>query len=304
MEMMEDLRRDFEKYGFVRIPATIFSLSSAQVTDLQKEFERLFSEEYDTGIYPDEIHWRRGISKENAVREICNGWKASRVVKNVVGSEALGKLAADLMLWQSSRIGQDDCLHKPPNSNAVGFHQDGAYISDNFLPRENNCLTMWIALDDADEENGALQYCPGSHKWINKSTSKDVTESSFHVGDHNDHFQSLRKAASNAGVDVEEAVASVQTIPVKAGQMLVHHQNVWHGSASNQSQTRLRRSLVSHILNGNVIWRSDSKPHYIYGRYFIRGESVPREDFFPFTYSRDPKHKRTEWLLDDTTTNT
>ena len=296
---MEDVRRDFLKNGFARIPPSIFSLSAKQVESLRNEFERLFAGEYETGIYPDEIHWRKGISRESAVREICNGWKANHEVAAIVGSECLGKLACDVMSWQSSRIGQDDCLHKPTNSNAVGFHQDGAYISDNFLPRENNCLTMWIALDDADEENGALQYCPGSHRWAGSDTSKDVSDASFHVGDSDDHFQSLRKAALNAGLDPEEALAAVQTIPVAAGQLLVHHQDVWHGSASNISQNRVRRALVAHLVNGEVTWRTDARPHYIYGRYYIRGESVPRDDFFPVTFIRDGSNKkRTGWLLD------
>lgn len=31
----------------------------------------LFRGEFETGVYPDEIHWREGISKEDAPREVC-----------------------------------------------------------------------------------------------------------------------------------------------------------------------------------------------------------------------------------------
>ena len=30
------------------------------------------------------------------------------------------------------------------------------YISENFRPLENNSVTVWIALDDADEETGVV----------------------------------------------------------------------------------------------------------------------------------------------------
>ena len=75
--------------------------------------------------------------------------------------------------------------------------------------------------------------------------------------------------------------------------MIVHHQNVWHGSGPNISNTRHRRALVIHLLNGNVKWNISNErrpyyPNYIYGRYYIRNESIPREDFFPYTY-----HKKT-----------
>ena len=39
---------------------------------------------------------------------------------------------------------------------------DSAYISRQFCPSSNNSVTVWIALDDADEERGIVEYAPGS----------------------------------------------------------------------------------------------------------------------------------------------
>jgi ectoine hydroxylase-related dioxygenase (phytanoyl-CoA dioxygenase family) len=228
------------------------------------------------------------------------------VIRDVVCSEALGKLAASIMGWNSTRIGQDDVIHKPPLSSAVGFHQDGAYISDNFLPSTNNCLTLWIALDDADEENGALQYAPGSHLWPYQPVDT-VAESSFHAisdkieensnsSEKDVHFIPLREAAKLAGKDPDEVQNAVKTIQVGAGEMVVHHQQLWHGSGPNRSKIRTRRALVAHLINGQVQWRTSPPPHYIYGRYFIRGESFPREDFLPILYSDEMDVQRTSWL--------
>ena len=310
-EVIQKLKEDLQTNGFVRIPISVFCLDSQSITSLQTAFSRLFDGVYETGIYHDEIHWRRGISRENATREICNGWKADRTVAQHVGSSALGQLACHLMGWTSSRLGQDDVLEKTPRSGPVGFHQDGAYISDNFYPTKNNCLTMWMALDDADSENGALQYAPGSHLWkdrvagptipgnssssdnnnnnnINNTNNKGGLASlSFHVKEDQDHMTSLRQAAISAGIDPVQAVASVVTVPVKKGEMVVHHQDTWHGSGPNISSNRHRRALVVHLLDGGVRWRSDQKPHYIYGRYYIQGEDVPRQDFFPMTYNKE-----------------
>ena len=296
MEVIQNLKEDLQTDGFVRIPPAVFCLDSNSITSLKMAFSRLFDGTYETGIYPDEIHWRKGISREDATREICNGWKADRTVAKHVCSSEVGELACHLMGWTSSRLGQDDVLHKTPQSGPVGFHQDGAYISDNFVPTKNNCLTMWLALDDADSENGALQYAPGSHLWKDRivvptttgnsssSDRADTASLSFHVGEGQDHMTSLRQAAITAGIDPVRAVASVVTVPVKKGEMVVHHQDVWHGSGPNTSPIRHRRALVAHVLDGSVRWRSDKKPHYIYGRYYIQGEDVPRQDFFPFTY--------------------
>ncbi len=297
---MEELKEEFDRQGYVKIPPNIFSLSAETLSELKSEFQALFDGQYETGIYPDEIHWRPGISKETATRELCNAWKASPKIASVVCSEKLGSLACDLMGWTASRIGQDDVIHKPSLSNAIGFHQDGTYISDNFFPRENNSLTLWIALDDADAENGALQYAAGSHHWVavdSKVTDgQGVVGSSFHVGMEDDHLAALRNAAHLAGKDVEEVEELVYTVSVKAGEMIVHHQDVWHGSGPNVSKSRQRRALVVHLINGEARWRDQPKPHYIYGRYFIRGESLPREDFFPITYTTSETLARTPWL--------
>lgn len=318
-----DLRAALDRDGFVRIPPDVFRLDKQTLTALRDEFQKLFSGFYETGVYPDEIHWRKGISRPDLTRELCNAWKASRLVRRVVCHETLAELAARLMGWSHVRLAQDDVIHKPPppvssssqepgsslHSAVVGFHQDGAYIADNFLPQQNNCLTMWIALDDADEEHGALQYAPGSHKWPFHEMARDVS-ASFHVAADETkdeiagqlqpkHLDPLVEAAQRAGQDPRVVLQSVQTVAVPAGGLVVHHQQTWHGSGPNRSQQdppRPRRALVAHLLNGEVQWRTEPPPHYIYGRYRIRGESVPREDFFPILYSSQPKIDRTAWL--------
>jgi len=78
---------------------------------------------------------------------------------------------------------------------------------------------MWIALDDANEENGALQYAPGSHLWHTAATgsglpANNVSASSFHVsagdGINNDscgsfsHMASLRRAAQRAALTLNK----------------------------------------------------------------------------------------------------
>ena len=309
---IKSLREEFRTNGYVRIPPSVFCLDHDTVASCRQAFADLFDGKFETGIYPDEIHWRKGISREDATKEICNGWKANRsVIAKVVCSKALGKLACAIMEWESCRLGQDDVIDKPPASalaqakSPVGFHQDGAYISDNFVPLEDNCLTMWMALDDADKETGALQYAPGSHLWTtkqqqsinggikgapttNNAPAADASSLSFHVAEGDDYMTSLRKAAMDAGVDPTTAVASVVTVPAATGQLIIHHQNTWHGSGPNTSPTKHRRALVAHLVRGDVEWNLSSepqRPHYIYGRYYLRGERVPRDDFFPFTYT-------------------
>ena len=285
---------------------------------------KLFRGEFDTGIYPDEWHWREGISYPNATREMCNSWKSSRCIASIVLSEKLGEFIAQVMKWPSIRIAQDDLIWKPPSCpvgddkrktfnriDTVGFHQDSAYISTQFEPYENNSVTLWIALDDADEYTGCVEYAEGSHEWRpilhqkdkargkSDSSSEEVDGiASFHSSDENSYRDGLKIAAKHAGIS--NYCNMIKSSPTKEGYAILHHQDVWHGSGPNLSTTRHRRALVAHYIRGDANFRDgsnsrDSGPFanatYIYGRYKRYGRLDLDESFFPVIWP-----DRTEWI--------
>ena len=320
---------------------------------------KLFRGEFDTGTYPDEWHWREGISKPNAAREMCNAWKSSRTVASIVLNERLGQFIAQVMGWDSVRISQDDLVWKPPSlqqqsssssssssveatvdttlqckSNridTVGFHQDSAYISTQFEPYKNNSVTLWMALDDADKENGCVEYAVGSHKWrpllhqqkmdeggdsvIAPSEDEETTTgaigdeiSSFHSSDETSYRDGLSLAAKLARVTNPHD--TIESAPTKEGYAILHHQDMWHGSGPNLSTTRHRRALVAHYIQGDVTFRESAKKNnndgtrnnngpfgnatYIYGRYKRYNSLELDESFFPIIYG----DARTVWLDD------
>ena len=74
----------------------------------------LFRGKFDTNIYPDEWHWRQGVSRNDAAREMFNPCKSSRAIASIVFQEQLGQFVAGVMGWDSVRIAQDDIVWKPP----------------------------------------------------------------------------------------------------------------------------------------------------------------------------------------------
>ena len=81
-------RARFRRDGFLLIPSLI---PRAQAERLRGRYAALFAGDFPTKQYPDEWHWREGISREDVTREICNGWKCDREVAAVALSEALGR---------------------------------------------------------------------------------------------------------------------------------------------------------------------------------------------------------------------
>lgn len=282
---IKNLSPELQKNGYAATSFPILSVTECQ--SIKDEIPKLFRGEFDTGVYPDEWHYREGISLENVTREICNAWKSSSCIASIVLNEDIGRLISELMDWDAVRLAQDDIIWKTPlkddntNSgvddtcsssnqgiNTVGFHQDSAYISTQFSPQENNSVTVWFALDDVYEENGCLEYVTGSHLWRpilhqiqEKKSDNDSTNlpsESFHSLDENSYRNSIHVAATYAGVEgnVEDLI---QKVPVPMGHAIVHHQDVWHGSGPNLSKSLHRRALVAHYLKGDIKFREDDR---------------------------------------------
>ena len=75
-------------------------------------------------------------------------------------SPSLGCAAADYCHGLLARLPKT-MSYGSAGAGGIGYHQTPR-ISDQFVPRDE--ITIWIALDDADEVNGAVQYAVGSHK--------------------------------------------------------------------------------------------------------------------------------------------
>jgi len=99
-------------------------------------------------------------------------------------------------------------------------HQDN-YL---FCIKGGNALTVWVALDPAGEENGALYYHDGSHRAGIVSHVK-----SFAPG-----------TSQRVADDVDLSDYPIVMPTLEPGDVLVHHSEIVHGSQANTSQ-RSRR---------------------------------------------------------------
>ena len=120
----DDLRT-FDADGFVEIGLV---LDSKLIERLHERFERLFAGEFETGTAPDEVNWQLGESDPSLTRQICNAWKADRLIAATVLDERLGAAVARLARWPGARIVQDNVIWKPPGARSLGFHRDNAYL--------------------------------------------------------------------------------------------------------------------------------------------------------------------------------
>ena len=124
---------------------------------------------------------------------------------------------------------EDEALYKPANNGGViPWHQDNAY----WRCQPADLVSIWIALDNADEENGCMNVIPGSH------VSGVVEHSRAKTGDGN-----TSAILQTSQVDDSKAVS----IPLSAGHAMVHHCLMFHTTLPNYS-SRDRRAMVIHYM--------------------------------------------------------
>jgi ectoine hydroxylase-related dioxygenase (phytanoyl-CoA dioxygenase family) len=141
---------------------------------------------------------------------------------------------------------QDHVIAKTPGATgAIHWHQDYAY-----WPLDAPAgLTLWIALDDADGDNGCLRYRPGTHRLGERRAADFV-----------DGGATMPRRPDLAPLDDDLGGGDAIAVPVLAGHAIVHHPLVWHMSAGNAS-SRPRRAWSITWLAPDVRWDPAHAPH-------------------------------------------
>jgi ectoine hydroxylase-related dioxygenase (phytanoyl-CoA dioxygenase family) len=107
------------------------------------------------------------------------------------------------------------------------WHQDAPYWP---ILAPMTEVSAWVALDDADVDNGCMSMVPGSHLWGNNI---DFIHTLKNFEDMPSHFN---------GHEIQVVVC-----PVKKGEVHFHHALTWHGSHANTSG-RPRRAIALHCM--------------------------------------------------------
>jgi ectoine hydroxylase-related dioxygenase (phytanoyl-CoA dioxygenase family) len=97
---------------------------------------------------------------------------------------------------------------------------------------------VWVALEDIDEENGPIIYCPGSHK-LPEVTMQDVGKGITHEN-YIFYEEYIEKKM------VSENSLSTETACLKKGQAIIWHGNLLHGGSHHKDKQRTRHSMVTH----------------------------------------------------------
>jgi phytanoyl-CoA hydroxylase len=147
----------------------------------------------------------------------------------------------------------------PPGKGGQGWHQDSCYIKTH----PDTLVGAWIALEQADEENGCLWVVPGSNHEpiyppdgvgggnVHALDSFGDLNAVQNVSHLDDNINTLSKVVANYPPPI--------SVPLNAGDVLFFHSHLLHRSFPNKTTDRFRRSYVCHYCNARslVPWDHD-----------------------------------------------
>ncbi|MDD5198808.1 MAG: phytanoyl-CoA dioxygenase family protein [Terrimicrobiaceae bacterium] len=125
-----------------------------------------------------------------------------------------GILGPNFFMWASSFF-----IKEPFSKAVVGWHQDAYY----WPMKPQHSVTVWLAFDDVDAENGAMKIIPGSHK------------GGVIKHKHSGQTDSVLTLELESGMFREDTAVQFK---LKAGELSLHDDRAIHGSPANPSARR------------------------------------------------------------------
>jgi phytanoyl-CoA hydroxylase len=222
MEHMHDSPtslRQFEEAGYVALRQFVHG---DELVELSNQVDR-FIQQIVPGL-PREHVFYEDVNDASTLKQIQHMSQHDSWFHDLWSTGRVRKLAEELL--EGPVVPKNlQYFCKPPGiGQPTPPHQDGFY----FMLDPCEAVTMWLALDEVDEENGCVRYVRGSHQRGLR-----------------DHTRTQTLGFSQGLVDypTESDLSEEVAVCAQPGDLLAHHALTIHRADGNQSQNRPRRAL-------------------------------------------------------------
>lgn len=254
----------FHEQGYL---AGLQLLDSSQVEVLRGELAEFFDPKHEGHGLWHEYHSNESGDPERILFHALGAWRLRPGFHDLLWNPAF-LIPASQLLGGGVRFWHDQLFCKPARHGGnVAWHQDYSYW---IRTQPMAHLTCWMGLDRATQENGCLQYIPGSHCW-------DLLPITGLAGDMG--------AIQEVLTDKQwEAFQNPVAIELEPGQCAFHHPLMVHGSFGNQTE-HPRRAAVLNVIRDGV--QSHTNDELLPGVPVIPSGQEMAGQFFPLLYSAE-----------------
>ncbi|KNC47390.1 phytanoyl-CoA dioxygenase [Thecamonas trahens ATCC 50062] len=245
----DDMKR-FHADGYLVLPWPVLEAHALDAVRQTAEELMVAGPETVARLYE---HHANETGDEDAVLFHClGGWRVASALADLVYNPAIIGPVSQLLPSLASedgapragvRLWHDQLFCKPGGiGGPVAWHQDMSYWTRT-APAAHH-LTIHVALDDQNHENGGLYVVPGSQTWdLLPVTSR-----------HFDDMDSIHSVLTSE----QSAAFHPHLLGLKAGYASIHHSHTVHGSWPNTSSAPRRAAAVNVIADG--VYANDDSP--------------------------------------------
>ena len=216
----------FHEDGFTVLPNLV---DDASLSEIRGIYDQLLSGELDTT-------GSRDAYLGDLTRQLVGPEHCHELFRSNAALSAGRAIAEQLFEWEPVFL-YSQLLFKPPgHPHETPWHQDAAYVQMPFTPAGTPTPAVtaqfWLALDDADEENGCMHFQP-------RPPEGGLLPHRVVSGAEDDAARLLGLVDPDVHIDPARVVAC----PLSAGGATVHIGGTLHYTPANRS-TRPRRAYI------------------------------------------------------------
>lgn len=200
-------------------------LSHSQLRDLRAATDELPTTPPEDAHGPIHVDgdrvWRRTPQGRYDLRRVNRLWRLAPAFSDLLAEPSLQVALSDLHQDVVLPVNMQLVIKRPAQTDALPWHYDPDRGQDAGIGLPIRDAVVGVYLDDSVSGSGCLTVIPGSHRW-------DII--------HRDRWLSEARYQSDR---------MVRTVPAAAGEGLLHHRHLLHGSQSNE-RGGLRRTVYLH----------------------------------------------------------
>ncbi|XP_055865674.1 phytanoyl-CoA dioxygenase domain-containing protein 1-like [Biomphalaria glabrata] len=219
-----------------------------------------------------EYHRNQTGDENNVLMHALGHWRVSPLFHDLVFLPSVVVKVSQLLnpgTLTPVRFWHDQLFAKPAkHGGVVAWHQDYSYWT---RTRPMQHITVHIALEDQTEDNGTIQYIPGSHRWNRNGEPLPILDFNF------------KDMEIIKSILTPEELEQFKPEPANLhkGEASFHHALSVHGSYENRSDQPRRAAVLNYFADGTL---SDVNTELLKGSFIPKGQRMSGQ-LYPLVYS-------------------
>lgn len=228
--------------------------SAERLSGLERAIERALRQRANY------FHYRVMWQRDKAFRDFCFHSIAPAIAARLMQSDTVSLLFDQVFVKEAGA------------RTATGWHNDQPY----WPIRGNDLISLWVALDPVDTDNGAMEFIEQSHRWQRRFTPFYADEKGGFARYHS-HADEASEPIPD--FEAERDQQSIESYDMQPGDVLAFNGMIVHGARANNSARRRRAYSIRYVGRDAHYWPHPASADFLLDQSMQEGDRFDNERF-------------------------